>query len=467
MEYREYLDTLGEQIQDSRARRMVLDEIRGHIEEQCAAYESEGMERDKALAESVRQMGDPVETGAQLNRIHRPGIPLGLIALALALTAAGILTQICVFYEISDPPSWGYVLQHYVGRTLVYNLLGLALMLGIMYLDYSFIGRHAYLWYSLYMAVLVCIMVKGPFYNMRYTLYYMYSAYPILLAALIYRNRQKGFGGLARCMALSLAFLAGAFCSGQYAACVETVLVCGPLLAVAVARNIFGGKRRWQTVLLSGTALVCAVLGVLSLVMAGSGRIYSYPLVRLAALLRPESAAAGAGYTILQQRELLGMGQYSLWGRTDLPSWTVARGIERSLADTYVLSAIFSRFGIIAGALVAGGLLFFAGRALRLSLRQRNRLGILLGSACSLSMLTRSVVFIAINLGYGLYYTTGIPFLAYGLGNAVSNGLLAGLLLCVFRNSAILGEDAGNLRKGLGFGKHRYRLRLERLPEES
>ena len=36
MEYREYLDTLGEQIQDSRARRMVLDEIRGHIEEQCA-----------------------------------------------------------------------------------------------------------------------------------------------------------------------------------------------------------------------------------------------------------------------------------------------------------------------------------------------------------------------------------------------------------------------------------------------
>ena len=99
--------------------------------------------------------------------------------------------------------------------------------------------------------------------------------------------------------------------------------------------------------LLSGTALVCAVLGVLSLVMAGSGRIYSYPLVRLAALLRPESAAAGAGYTILQQRELLGMGQYSLWGRTDLPSWTVARGIERSLADTYVLSAIFSRFGII------------------------------------------------------------------------------------------------------------------------
>lgn len=268
-------------------------------------------------------------------------------------------------------------------------------------------------------------------------------------------------------MALTLVFLAWALCSGQYAACGEAVLVCGPLLAVAVIRNIFGGNRRLQAALLSGTALVSATLGIISLALAGSGRTFNYALVRLAALLRPESAVGTAGYTILRQRELLGTGQYSLWGGTELPAWMVDRGIEWNLADTYVLSAVFSLFGVIAGAAVAGSLLFFAGRALRLSLCQSNRLGMLLGSACALGLLVRSVTFIAINLGFGLYYTTGIPFLAYGLGNAVSNGLLVGLLLCVCRNSAILGEDAVKSSKGFGLGKHRYRLRLERLPEEN
>lgn len=197
MEYKEYMDTLGEQIQDHRARRMVLGEIRGHIEEQCAAYEAEGMEREKALAESVRQMGDAAQIGAQMNRIHRPRIPLGLIGLALALTAIGILTQFFVFYRIADPPSWTNVWLCYGPRTLFYNLLGLALMLGLMYLDYGFIGRHAYLWYGLYMALLVCasFWASNHAHHMRYPLYYIFSLYPILLAALLYRNRQQGCGG--------------------------------------------------------------------------------------------------------------------------------------------------------------------------------------------------------------------------------------------------------------------------------
>ena len=114
-----------------------------------------------------------------------------------------------------------------------------------------------------------------------------------------------------------------------------------------------------------------------------------------------------------------------------------------------------------------GGLLFFAGRALYVSLRQRNRLGMLVGMASGLSLLLHSLVFIAINCGYSLYYTTGIPFLAYGLGYAVTNGVLVGLLLCVYRNSTILGEDTALQKKGIRLGRNRYRLRMERIPEQN
>lgn len=74
-DYKEYMKTLEEQIQNKRARALVSEEINGHIEEQAQGYEEEGMSREDAKREAVRQMGDPVETGCALNRIHRPAFP--------------------------------------------------------------------------------------------------------------------------------------------------------------------------------------------------------------------------------------------------------------------------------------------------------------------------------------------------------------------------------------------------------
>ena len=56
MEYTEYMETLKEQIQNKRARALVSEEINGHIEEQAQGYEEEGMSREDAKREAVRQM---------------------------------------------------------------------------------------------------------------------------------------------------------------------------------------------------------------------------------------------------------------------------------------------------------------------------------------------------------------------------------------------------------------------------
>ena len=56
MEYTEYMETLKEQIQNKRARSLVAEEIRGHIEEQAKEYQAEGMSKEDAEREAVRQM---------------------------------------------------------------------------------------------------------------------------------------------------------------------------------------------------------------------------------------------------------------------------------------------------------------------------------------------------------------------------------------------------------------------------
>ena len=81
MKKEEYLRILAEQIRCKQARTQVTQEIRSHIEEQEEFYISEGLAREEAEAEAVKEMGDPVEAGAALDLVHRPRMTWGWIAL--------------------------------------------------------------------------------------------------------------------------------------------------------------------------------------------------------------------------------------------------------------------------------------------------------------------------------------------------------------------------------------------------
>ncbi len=72
MKKEEYLRILTDQIRCKAARTQITEEVRDHIEEQEAFYLSEGLGREEAEAEAVREMGDPVEAGTALDLIHRP-----------------------------------------------------------------------------------------------------------------------------------------------------------------------------------------------------------------------------------------------------------------------------------------------------------------------------------------------------------------------------------------------------------
>ena len=97
MEEKEYLQTLGEQILNPHARTHVLEEIQEHIDEQMQDYIDTGMSPDAAEKEAVRQMGDPVAAGTELNRIHRPRFPGVLFGIAVALTLSGIFMQYILY----------------------------------------------------------------------------------------------------------------------------------------------------------------------------------------------------------------------------------------------------------------------------------------------------------------------------------------------------------------------------------
>ena len=92
----EYIRIITEQIRCARAREGIARELRNHIEDQAEAYEKEGMEHETALAEAVRQMGDPVAVGIELDRIHRPGMDWKLLGMTVLLSTGGLLIMALV-----------------------------------------------------------------------------------------------------------------------------------------------------------------------------------------------------------------------------------------------------------------------------------------------------------------------------------------------------------------------------------
>lgn len=117
-------------------KKLVEQEIRGHILEQYEENLDKGMEETLAMEEAVKDMGNPIETGIALDAIHKPQISWGMIGILAVLSFFSILIQVLIGRE---NPELG---NSYIFRHIFHVVLGLCLMLAVYRLDYSFLGKH-------------------------------------------------------------------------------------------------------------------------------------------------------------------------------------------------------------------------------------------------------------------------------------------------------------------------------------
>ncbi|MBQ4220776.1 MAG: FtsW/RodA/SpoVE family cell cycle protein, partial [Butyrivibrio sp.] len=74
----EYIKMLLEQVRFQKAHKAIGDELRSHIEDQIENNISEGMDKETAEKIAVEDMGDPVEAGIALDKVHRPQVAWGV-----------------------------------------------------------------------------------------------------------------------------------------------------------------------------------------------------------------------------------------------------------------------------------------------------------------------------------------------------------------------------------------------------
>ena len=423
MKKEEYLQVLTEQIRCRAARGPVRKEIKQHLEDQAEAFAELGMSKEEAETAAVEQMGDPVEAGGALDRIHRPQMAWGMLVLICALSAAGILAQYLIRKLVAADTA---AAADFAGQC-VRLLIGLGVMAVVCFLDYSRIGRHA----KKISAVLYLLLVVGAAASgalpdaLRLSLGAAAQAAALLLVplygAVLYSYRGQGYKALAKGLLWMLPGMASLLLllPGALLPCLF-LISCAVVLSLAVQRGWFCVSKK--------AVLPALWTGAAALLLSFGGWLLSFGGYRSARL---QSAVNPAHPAAFQLRAIRGMLQRSRW----IGAGAGAARLED--IGNYTLTYTIYCCGILAGVLLAGAVLFLFFRFFRVALRQKNQLGMMMGVGCAAVLTLQLALYVLDNLGV-LSLTAYCPFLNSREGGMLVQYVLYGLMLSIYRYEKVL-----------------------------
>lgn len=439
MDASEYINTVTGQMRCRKARAMVAKELSDHITDQTDAYLEEGMSPKEAASEAVRQMGDAVEVGTELDRLHRPRLDKKTLIAVGILSLAAIFLQSIVQQELRHSG----ILSASAWLVPVQVLTGVLIMTGILFLDYTFLGKHPLVPWLVLLGIQILFgyaekfaginafyrWINGsPWYWSRVSTYFLLGLFLPAFTGVIYYYRKKGWRGLF-CSVLWLVIGAAIYMTTLNRMFLGLMVCFAGLLLVtyALARGWYGIPK---------VPAVCVLWGVLLVIGVGFFLYLSvgnhYMMERLKYFydfLTVGSDRNGMNYLQANIRDKLG--EVALWGRGG--EWS-GYPVESAMS----LFLILNKMGILPMILIALAFLVLLVCMVAGVSRQKKVLGGLLGMACILSLLIPAIAHVLSNLIFIPYTDVYIPFLYPGwVANGVSYTLL-GLYLSVYRYTDVV-----------------------------
>ena len=421
----EYIKILLEQVRFEKAHKAIGDEIRAHIEDQAEANISEGMDKETAEKKAVEDMGDPVATGLELDKVHRPQLAWELVAATLAVTFLAVVLHIFMSKQLS----WGLAIQItpncivQEGTMFVfYSLVGVAVMLLLYLIDFTTIAKYSkiagIILLALYFSSICWIVMENPD-SLDYEIWQildglnsrvssiMFLMIPIY-AGILYKYRGKKYGGLIKA--------------------IIWILVCSDLLSV------WDGRYSFEEMII---VMVCMLVQLTIAIKKEWIKVRKMPaIIFIWSLLVPriviiiqtlriyEWSNEEGIFSIITSSKLFGRGQV-LGDNIDLAE------------DSSILTYISTTMGIgvaIAVIAVVLGLIIYG---LIVTAKTKNQLGLVMGIGCMIWLIEKVIFNIACGLGMRMVSQSPsfLPFISGGLR---FDGLLAsyamfGIILSIYK----------------------------------
>lgn len=431
MDRNEYLEIVSAQVRCKRAVPYLKGELSDHIEDQKEAYIAAGMNSFEAEMAAVREMGDPVETGVQLDRVHRPKIEWKVLAGAIVLGLIGAALQIAIVVSVGNPN----VIYETQKQAQLF-LIGMIIMMGVCYVDYSILAKRAKILWWVLVALLflsaVCELpilyraVNGVNRTNRVIAYFMIPTY----AAYVYGWRNRGRKGFLMSF-LGLVLFAGFLAFGmplgwviKYS--VITFAVFGYALFInwfKITKKDIKVMSKYGTCILAGF-LISIIYEVIEYGYHDLNFVPAYYFERFKLFM-------GGNVTDYIAEEI------KVFLRNGGNAYE-SQFLQEYMQNDYIWLFITTHLGKTTGIVLAIVFVIFMSLLIHKVYEQKNMLGKFVAYACAFLLIVEIIFYIGGNLGWTPFMGSFMPFLGAGKLVTIVTYFYMGILLSIFRNTNVV-----------------------------
>ncbi|HSH36680.1 FtsW/RodA/SpoVE family cell cycle protein [Schnuerera sp.] len=418
----EFLETICEQIRWKKAHNMVCEEIRNHIIDQKNAFINEGIDEETALDKAIKEMGDPVLIGTELDRTHRPKTEWKIIL----LTGIMILLGFTIRFIASSEPHTPLLLE----RSLITTLIGIVFMVTLYFTDFTIIGRYPKTIFIGITIISMVSMVLSPVVRGKHAyVQFIMILFPTVMSGIIYNMRTKGYLGIILSGAF---FIIPVFIGFMIPSISVVVLIFSSfliLITMAIIKGWFNVNKLYGMLLVSIPTIVIGGIGFIKLMF------YSYRRERLLNIINPLRDPLGHGYIGAKMRDMLAGAKFIGRGTLEINSYMIPE-----INTNYILTYLIHRLGWLSFIVVMGVIFLFIFRSFKICYKQKSILGKLVSTAVLITF-TMEVVFYTIsNLGFPITNYV-LPFISYSGMATIVNMSLIGIMLSVFKSGYIVKDS--------------------------
>lgn len=428
-----FADTVCDQIRWKKARVRVSEEITNHVTDTKNAFIEQGIDEAEAVEKAITDTGDATEIGMQLDRIHRPKPQWGMFTVTVVLLAIGILIRLFIYNneDMTDP----------ISVRLFYTAIGVAGMLIVYFADFSIIGKYPKT-VLIGMVLLMLITLRySPYQNGK--LYYgqfVILLYPVVLAAVLFATRNKGFWGVFLCVFTFMVLCCASLLVPSLSGLGLLIIVGFSLFGIAVYKKWFGIKRAY------GALLMLTAISLIVLVF--STDVFHNMKESFSIAVNPSLESHARGYFSLITRELVGGAKWSGRGTISGIMTDALADPSRTLYSESLLTMLISEYGWAAFTAIMGVFLFFIIKGFMLCFKQKGSLGFFMSFAIMTTLTYQVITYVVFNLGFQFVTPLSLPLISDGNTATIVNLVLIGLMLSIFRTGdAVLDGKAPENRK--------------------
>ena len=440
-----YLEKLLSQIRCKKARPYIAEEIRSHMESQIEDNLAGGMEYEEAEQLAVADMGDPVEVGISLDKIHKPQIAWRLLMIVGILSLLGILIQQSILHQTgySDLEPYMQEQYHLLVEGFAWSvIIGFLIMCGIYFLDYTVLARYSKA-ICLFIIVTGCLLLLGFFgtdisgerntvgFGMfRISAPSLMMFYVPLYGAVLYKYKDGGIAALLKSIVWLLIPVAITFF-------MPNVMVAGIIMVSMLFQLTVAILKGWFKVPVKGT-VVGLWTAFLLLPGASLFLMYTFHLFKeyQEARIRSFLSASGEGFYLTSMLRTLSE-DIALFGNSGNTVIGTLPEFNRDYIFAYILNSYGSLAGILVVAVLAALVMFIFGA----SIKQKNQLGLVMGFGCGAVILLNIMINLLSTVGVIPPAASFLPFFSVGRSNIYLCYALVGMIMSIYRYKAVYPQN--------------------------